>query len=45
MGLQVNGAALGVDWIKLNVDTVVEAFEGGMYAGVALADPHAPLES
>ena len=33
----VNGGSLSIDWIKSNVPTVVEAFEGGESAGTALA--------
>ena len=34
----VNGGPLSCDWCRDNVDTVVEAFDGGEFAGVALAD-------
>ncbi len=32
-----NGGSLSVDWIKANVPTVVDAFEGGQSGGTALA--------
>ena len=34
----VNGGPLSCDWCRANVATVVEAFEGGEFAGDALAD-------
>ena len=34
----LNGGPLSCDWCRDNIDTVVEAFDGGEFAGVALAD-------